>query len=42
MIRLTINRFNTIIKFLIEIKNHDIIILSKLNSNDEFMKNNII
>ena len=38
MIRLITNRFNIIIKFLIEIENHNIIILSKSNLNDEFIK----
>ena len=42
MVRLTINRFNIIINFLIEIENYNIIVLSKLNLDDELIKNNII
>ena len=42
MIRLTINRFDIMIKFLIEIENYDIIILLKPNSDDDLMKINII
>ena len=38
MVRSIINRFNIIIKFLIEIENHDIIILLKSNPNDELIK----
>ena len=36
--RLTINRLNIINDFLIEIENHDIIILSKSNLDDELIK----
>ena len=36
--RLLINRFNIINEFLVEIKNHDIIFLSKSNFDDEFTK----
>ena len=42
MSRLIINRLNTINDFLIDIKNHDIIILSKSDFNDEFIKINIL
>ena len=42
MIRLITNRFNIIINFLIDIENYNIIILSKSDSNDELIKNNII
>ena len=42
MIRLLINCFNIIIKFLIKIKNYNIIILSKFNLNNEFIKIDII
>ena len=42
MIQLSINRLNIIIKFLIKIKNYDIIILSKSNFNDELIKINTI
>ena len=35
------NRLNIINEFLIEIENYDIIILSKLNLDDEFIKINI-
>ena len=38
MNRLLINCFNIIIKFLIEIKNQNIIILSKSNFDDELTK----
>ena len=40
--RLSINRFNIIIEFLIEIENYNIIILSKPNSDDEFIKINTL
>ena len=40
MNRLTTNRFNTINNFLIEIKNYNIIILSKSDSDDELIKIN--
>ena len=36
--RLTTNRFNMINDFLIEIEDHDIIILSKSDLNDELIK----
>ena len=36
--RLITNRFNIINDFLIEIKDHDIIILSKSDLDDEFIK----
>ena len=39
MIRLTSNRFNTIVDFLTEIENYDIIILLKPDSDDELAKN---
>ena len=42
MNRLIINRFNIIIEFFIEIENYDIIILSKPDSDDEFIKINTI
>ena len=40
MIRLTTNRLNIIIDFLIETEDYDIIILSKSNSDDELAENN--
>ena len=40
MSRSTINRFNMINDFLAEIENYDIITLSKLDLNDEFIKIN--
>ena len=42
MNRLRSNRFNTIIDFLIDIENYNIIILLKLNSDDELIKINTI
>ena len=42
MVRSIIDRFNIIIEFLIKIENHDIIILSKSNSNNEFTEIDII
>ena len=42
MIRLLINRFSIIIKFFIDIKNYNIIILSIFNSDNEFIKINAI
>ena len=42
MIRLLINYFNTIIEFLIEIKNYNIIILSKSDPDNELIKINTI
>ena len=42
MNRLTINRFNIINEFLIEIKNYDIIILLKPDVDDELTKIDIL
>ena len=42
MIRSIINRFNTIVDFLIEIENYNIIILSKSDSDDELIKDDSI
>ena len=42
MVRLIINRLNIIINFLIEIEDHNIIALSKSNSDDELAENNTI
>ena len=42
MIRLLTDCFNIIIEFLIKIKNYNIIILSKSDFNDEFIKIYII
>ena len=42
MIRLIINRFNIIINFLVETENHNVIILSKSDPNEELAENNII
>ena len=42
MNQLTINRLNIINEFLIEIKNYNIIILSKSNLDDEFIKINTL
>ena len=42
MIRLIINRFNTIVDFLIETENYNIIILLKSDPNDELVKDNLI
>ena len=42
MIRSIINRFNIIVNFLIEIENHDIIILLKSDPNDELEKDDTI
>ena len=42
MIRLIINRFNTIVDFLTEIEYYNIIILSKFDSNDELAKDDTI
>ena len=42
MIRSIINCFNTIVNFLIEIANHNIIILLKSDLDDELVKDDII
>ena len=42
MIRLIIDRFNIIVNFLIETENHNIIVLSKSNPNDELVKDDTI
>ena len=42
MNRLTINRFNMINEFLVEIENYNIIILSKSDLDDELIKINIL
>ena len=42
MVRLIKNLLNTIVNFLIEIENYNIIVLSKFNPNDELAKDDSI
>ena len=42
MIRLTLDRFNIIVDFLIEIENYNIIILLKSDPDDELAKDDTI
>ena len=42
MIRLITDRFNIIVNFLIEIENHNIIVLLKSDPNDELTKDDSI